>query len=186
MDSRFEKLGGFLPTQAGRPVAEHQLRMLRRDEVSAWSLWEELRRELSRSRRYSRSFTLVRFPCGRSGTSGRRPRGRRTMHEDERVRILTSLVRDVDRVWAHGENVYLLLPECNRAMAEGLLSRIRRPLSEHLQAEEAWLACFPEDAVASGALLAVLLGLPVRPQTSQQTSVFQQAEGGESPTSAGA
>lgn len=101
--------------------------------------------------------------------------------QDERVRILTSLVRDVDRVWAHGDNVYLLLPECNRAMAEALLSRIRRPVSEHLQAEEAWLACFPEDAVASGALLAELHGLPVRPQPR----AFQRAKGGESPRAAG-
>jgi hypothetical protein len=182
MASRFEKLSEFLPTPAVWHVEEHQQRLLPRDEVLAWSLWEDLRRELSRSRRYSRSFTVVRLPCGRSRTSGRRARGRRMTDEDERVRILTSLVRDIDRVWAHGANVYLLLPECDRSMAEGLLSRIRRPLSEQLQAEEAWLACFPEDAVASGALLAVLLGVPVRPQPS----VFQAAEGGESPSGAGA
>jgi hypothetical protein len=80
------------------------------------------------------------------------------------VHVLSSLLRGVDRVWAHGENLYVLLPECDREMAQAMLSRIREPLAELLHGEEVAVARFPEDGVASGALLAALFMLPVRTQ----------------------
>jgi hypothetical protein len=153
---------------------------LTRDEATAWSSWEDLRQELDRSRRYGRCFTIVRLACPRSETTGRVELGRRHQSEldDERVGVLGSLLRGVDRVWAHGENLYVLLPECDREMAEAMISRIRGPLSERLHGEESSLACFPEDGVASGALLAALHGRSVRPQRP----VLQAAEGGEVPS----
>jgi hypothetical protein len=174
--SRFRTL--FRPLTRGATSAERRSATLTRDEATAWSSWEDLRHELDRSRRYGRCFTIVRVACPRPQARGRGELGRRRQTElaDERVRVLSSLVRGIDRVWAHGENLYVLLPECDREMAEAMISRTRQPLSELVQGEAISLACFPEDGVASGALLAALYGLPVR-----ERPALHAAEGGELP-----
>jgi hypothetical protein len=139
---------------------------LTRDEATAWSSWKDLRRELDRSRRYGRSFAIARLVCPRPAATaaGRLGRGSRAGLEDERVHVLSSLLRGVDRVWAHGENLYVLLPECDRERAEAMLTRIREPLAKLLHGEAVAVACFPKDGVASRALLEGLFALPIRAQ----------------------
>lgn len=121
--------------------------------VSArWTPSEEVRSELERSRRFGRQFALV---CLSS---------RRRMEDPwTYVRVLAnesdSLVRRVDRVWIDGPRVYMLLPECDRAMAEAMLLRIRDPLARVVgedAAPEASLAIFPEDGLTTGALFGAL------------------------------
>jgi hypothetical protein len=76
----------------------------------------------------------------------------------------------VDRVWPGGTSLYLLLPECDRAMGEAMLARIREPLTK-LLSEEDLLAIssvlFPDDGFTSGALFDALdarsISLATRP-----------------------
>jgi hypothetical protein len=134
-----------------------------RRRTVTWSPPEELQVELSRSRRYGHSFVLVRIPCGHDEDEGSNGR-------EEVARSVTSLLRRVDRVWPGGTSLYLLLPECDRAMGEAMLARIREPLSQ-LLSEENLLAIssvwFPEDGFTSGALFDALdarsIGLETRP-----------------------
>lgn len=119
--------------------------------------WDELRRELARSRRYERHFCLVRVPCG-AGRSGTRP--------DEgscrRARVeISAFLRSVDRAWLADESVYVLLPETDRAMGEAFLVRVRRLAPDALPAEGVRLAAFPDDGATSGALLAAVRGRPL-------------------------
>jgi hypothetical protein len=128
-----------------------------------WSPPEELQVELSRSRRYGHPFVLVRVPCG-DGEGGD-SNGR-----EEVARTVSSLLRRVDRVWPGGTSLYLLLPECDRAMGEAMLARIREPLAK-LLSEEDLLAIssvlFPDDGFTSGALFDALdarsISLETRP-----------------------
>jgi len=113
-----------------------------------WSPPEELQVELSRSRRYGHPFVLVRIPCGHDEDGG-------SNGSEEVARTVSSLLRRVDRVWPGGTSLYLLLPECDRAMGEAMLARIRAPLAK-LLSEEDLLAIssvlFPDDGFTSGAL----------------------------------
>lgn len=118
------------------------------------SAFEELQNELTRSRRYEHPFFVVRIPCWSTGQE-RWKRGQELAFD------LSSLVRSVDRVWADGSDVYLLLPECGRERGMGMLARISDPLAELLsEAERAGisLAAFPDDGLTSGALLDALHG----------------------------
>lgn len=117
-----------------------------------WSPSEEVRIELERSRRFGRQFSLV---C----VSSRR----RIEDPWTHVRVLASelslLLRRVDRVWIDGPRVYMLLPECDRAMAEAMLVRISEPLASVVGEDapfEASLAVFPEDGLTTGALFGAL------------------------------
>ena len=66
------------------------------------------------------------------------------------------MLRSVDSVWCHGCSIYALLPETDRAGAEGLLARVRRESPEQLPAEGVQIAAFPENGCTGGALLAAL------------------------------
>ena len=72
------------------------------------------------------------------------------------------LVRKLNRVWADGEDIYVLLPEGGRAMAESMLERISEPLAELVPDSVAAIATFPQDGLSIGGLLAAL-GRPSRP-----------------------
>jgi hypothetical protein len=98
---------------------------------------QELQRELYRSRRYNRPFTLISLPRPSNGG----------------FEALVGLVRSIDRVWTENGSVYLLLPEANRAMGEALLERLERHDQVGLRRAEARLAAFPEDGLTTGALL---------------------------------
>jgi hypothetical protein len=128
-----------------------------------WSPPEELQRELSRSRRYGHRFVLLRVPCGHHENGG-------SNRGEEVARTVSSLLRRVDRVWPGGTSLYLLLPECDRAMGEAMLARIREPLTKLLSEDELLAissALFPDDGFTSGALFDALdarsISLATRP-----------------------
>jgi hypothetical protein len=153
--------GLFRPLRRPSWPSPHRVDARRR--TVTWSPPEELQVELSRSRRYGHPFVLVRVPCG-DGEGGD-SNGR-----EEVARTVSSLLRRVDRVWPGGTSLYLLLPECDRAMGEAMLARIREPLAK-LLSEEDLLAIssvlFPDDGFTSGALFDALdarsISLETRP-----------------------
>jgi hypothetical protein len=118
-----------------------------------WSPPEELQVELSRSRRYGHPFVLVRIPCGNDEDGG-------SNGSEVVARTVSSLLRRVDRVWpGGGASLYLLLPECDRAMGDAMLARIREPLTKLLSEEDLLAissALFPDDGFTSGALFDAL------------------------------
>lgn len=77
--------------------------------------------------------------------------------------MLGVLLRRLDRVWPDGEDVYLLLPEGGRAMAESMLERIGEQLTLLMPGWEAAIAAFPDDGLSKGALLAALGSASARP-----------------------
>lgn len=117
-----------------------------------FGFFEELERELDRSRRYGHPLFLARISC----RSDRRAPSDRTQ---EAASALSAILRSVDRVWTHGTAVYLLLPEADRAQGLAVLARIREPLSQLLSAREQdsiSFAAWPDDCLTGGALLEVL------------------------------
>lgn len=117
--------------------------------------FEDLEREVSRSRRFGHPFVLARVPVPGSGAEAE------GLHE-QTLALLISLIRTVDRVWSDGKDVYLLFPESDRAMGTAALGRIREPLSQVLSEDELdgiTFAVFAlDECPTSGALLAALHG----------------------------
>ena len=115
--------------------------------------FEDLEREVSRSRRFGHTFLLARIPRRRTGAEAD------GWHE-QTLAVLSSLIRTVDRVWSDGKDVYLLLPESDRAMGNAALARIREPLSRVLSEQEldgiTFAVFAPDECPTSGALLAAL------------------------------
>jgi hypothetical protein len=142
--------GLFRPLRRPSWAPLHRVDARRR--TVTWSPPEELQVELSRSRRFGHPFVLVRIPCGHGEDGGSNGR-------EHVARTVSSLLRRVDRVWPGGTSLYLLLPECDRAMGEAMLARIREPLAK-LLSEEDLLAIssvlFPDDGFTSGALFDAL------------------------------
>jgi hypothetical protein len=136
-----------------------------RTETVAWkrdSNWavglgsfEDLEREVSRSRRFGHPFCLALVPRPRRGAEPDR-------RHEQTLALLSSVVRTVDRVWLDGKDLYLLLPESDRAMGTAALARLREPLSEVLSEQELAgikLAVFSlSECPTSGALLSALHG----------------------------
>jgi hypothetical protein len=116
--------------------------------------FEDLEREISRSRRFGHSFFLARLPLARSAEPDPRP--------EQTLTLLGSLIRTVDRAWLDGKDVYVLFPESDRAMGRTALARLREPLSQVLSEEELdgiTSAVFAlDECPTSGALLAALRG----------------------------
>jgi hypothetical protein len=114
---------------------------------------EDLEREVSRSRRFGHTFLLARIPRRRRGPEAD------GWHE-QTLALLISLIRTVDRAWFDGKDVYLLLPESDRAMGTAALARIREPLSQVLSEEEldgiTYAVFAPDECPTSRALLAAL------------------------------
>jgi hypothetical protein len=124
----------------------------RRDRRWAKSIgsFEDLEREVDRSRRFGHAFFLARIPRPRTGleVDGWRERT---------MALLVSLIRSVDTVWSDGKDVYLLLPESDRAMGTAALARIREPLSQVLGGEEldriSFVVFAPDECLTSRALV---------------------------------
>ncbi|MGH3015194.1 MAG: hypothetical protein ACRDNN_09625, partial [Gaiellaceae bacterium] len=89
---------------------------------------ETLEHEVRRSRRFGHAFFLARIPCPL-------PAAEADGWHNRTAALLASSVRDVDRVWVEGRDVYLLLPESDRAMGTAALARIRGPLTQVLPEE---------------------------------------------------
>ena len=145
-----------------RPSRAQTVRRIEaRRRTVTWNSPEELQLELNRSRRYGHPFVLVRIPCGDGEEGG-------SNGSEEVARTVSSLLRRVDRVWPDGTSLYLLLPECDRAMGEAMLARIRDPLTKLLSEEELRAissVLFPEDGFTGGALFDALDGRSISPAT---------------------
>ncbi|HEV2906433.1 MAG TPA: hypothetical protein VGZ50_03865 [Actinomycetota bacterium] len=119
--------------------------------------WEELRREITRSRRFGHEFVLVRIPV-------EDPESWRTTDVAASVFAdVLSAVRTIDRVWLHDNALYLLLPESSREGSEAVIARLRREAPDALPDRGVAVAAFPADGLTSGGLLSVLRApLPAR------------------------
>ena len=149
-------LQSFARSSAEHPPADSSTASRR--TRAAWREWADLRRERNRGRRYERSFTLIRISS--PGSDERRRPGRGGPLDA--IGDVMRLVRSVDGVWTDERDVYVLLPECDRATGERTLKRIGQSLAKVLPAGAAiTLASFPEDGRTSGALLHTLHGVPV-------------------------
>jgi hypothetical protein len=147
-----------------RPAARPGPRGLTRRQLIHLSSWEDLQREIDRSRRYEHSFSIVRLAS--RATTGRASvgqHGERRAELEQRALSLGVLLRKIDRVWVDGEDIYLLLPEGGRAMAESMLDRLSEPLAALMPDCKAAIAAFPDDGLSKGALLAALGTANVRP-----------------------
>lgn len=117
-------------TPRGRPGSSETLAWKRDGaQTASFGSFEDLEREIVRSRRFGHSFVLARFPCSRDGAEA-------NGWQEPTLAALASLVRAVDRIWSDGDSVYLLLPESDRSSGGAALARLREPLSEVLSEDE--------------------------------------------------
>jgi hypothetical protein len=129
------------------------------EALSAEAGWNELRRELDRSRRFEHEFVLMRMDRIHRNGAG----------DYDLVRMLPGRIRSIDSVWGVRNRAFVLLPESNREVADGLLARLRRE-SPGLLPEDVRIAAFPADGLTGGALLE-LLDRPTMPEESQALDV---------------
>jgi hypothetical protein len=144
-------------------MTERVLRLVasRRDDDTSWggevtaldadAGWNELRRELDRSRRFEREFVLIRMERIHRNGNG----------DVDLVRKLPGRLRSIDSVWGVRKQAFVLLPESDREVGFALLARLRRE-SPGLLPDDVRLAAFPADGLTGGALLE-LLDKPSRP-----------------------
>lgn len=126
----------------------------RRQELH-WRMREELWNELTRSRRYGRSFLLLRIRLTGAAAPARVRRPRRPVDKTDSG-LEQGVFRRTDRVWVDEDEFYVLLPECDRRKGDAVVSRVRALLVESLGEAEIAMAAFPDDGVTSGALLVAL------------------------------
>jgi hypothetical protein len=107
--------------------------------------WNELRRELDRSRRFGREFVLIRMERVNSNGGG----------DIDLVRRLPARLRSIDSVWGVRKQAFVLLPEADRDVAVALVARLRRESPGFLPADVR-LAAFPADGLTGGALIELL------------------------------
>jgi hypothetical protein len=147
------RLRGFL----GRRVHLSRARTLgRRHDASGTATlgaFDDLERELSRSRRFGRPFVLARVPRPSAADEA-------DAWLDRLLTLLNSEVRSVDTVWSDGHDVYLLLPESDRSGGAAALARIREPVSRVLTDEEVdgirFAVFAPDECPTRQALLSAL------------------------------
>lgn len=138
---------------------------------------EGFARELDRSRRYGRTFVLIRISTRGSLVTGRRGGKLLVEGDGSDERVLNAFVRRVDYIWSAEGYVYILLPESNRESGEALLERVRREAPEVALEGRAQLVTFPQDGLTSGALIARLdeqltvLGPTPTPASSTGTGI---------------
>jgi hypothetical protein len=111
-------------------------------------VWDALHREVDRSRRHGHELALLRLapsPADPATTGAILDRLRAT-------------VRSVDSAWADGDDIVLLLPECDRDAAERFLARLREALPGALGRVR--VACFPADGLTAAALRESIAGAP--------------------------
>lgn len=162
MESKVRRLGHMGETPAGQPAAangsaaappatpdsEHDQR---------WDRAEGLWNELSRSRRYGRSFVLMRVGGKRPGRR-MRVRWPRRRPQSVDASVVKALFRRIDYIWPDGDGFVVLLTECGIGKVDGVVGRIRAALEEWMGDVEISIAAFPEHGLTSGALMAALDG----------------------------
>lgn len=116
---------------------------------------DALRSELDRARRHRRTFAMARLeladPAGRDGASNEVSDGIAA----ETIRLIGASLRITDRAWLDDGEVMILLPESDRATAEGFAARLRSAAPGRF-GDRIGIACFPDDGLTSGALIDAL------------------------------
>jgi hypothetical protein len=108
--------------------------------------WAEFHRELTRARRFDRSFAIVRLGPASSADD----------HDGIRDRVAAAL-RRIDRVWLDGDHLLMLLPEANPTAVKATLDRVRAAVPEAIQFDPG-IALFPQHGITSGSLIAAAYG----------------------------
>lgn len=132
------------------------MRLLRSGNDKATAIqdsWLEFTRELERSRRYGRVFSLVRFstrPRARNGTGGSHDAAASLLEQ------VASRIRSLDRAWPADDGVFVLLPECERPMAEAFVARLETEAPGLLDQVAVRAVAFPMDGLTTGSLLDAL------------------------------
>jgi len=149
--------GGLKGTLRWRRSARPEVEAPTRRQELHWRMREELWNELTRSRRYERSFLLLRIRLARPAAVARARRPRRPVERHKTDGgLLHGVFRRIDRVWEDEDDFYVLLPECDRSKGDAVVSRVRALLVDSLGEAEIAMAAFPDDGVTSGALLVAL------------------------------
>ncbi len=150
--------GGFLAGRASRHSIETLIEGMRteiRPQASPPLAVAGLSNELERSRRYGHSFTIVKVGARHAavcGDASRHPRGLPSAAAHE----LRAQMRCVDKVWVQRDEVFVLMPECNRTQATRALQRIERSDPHLLRLDSVRLAAFPTDGLTIPALIGAL------------------------------
>jgi hypothetical protein len=121
-------------------------RLLRRRVAISGAGMAQLRAEVDRSRRHAHALALVRLPAA----------GARDLERARRA--VAARVRTVDVVWTDARGVLVLLPECDRDGADGLLARLRAAVAPVVALDAIRVACFPADGLTADALYAAVAG----------------------------
>jgi hypothetical protein len=152
-EKRNRRNGGELPLRVKRTLI--LLRFARRRRADqymrrAWAAigWRQLQQELARSMEFGRNFALVGITLPEQ-SDGRASAARL---ETE----LRSNVRRVDFVWRDKRRVYVLLPEGDGRMAEGLKARLGREQPDLLDGFRWASAVGPEQGPTAGDMLRAL------------------------------
>lgn len=104
--------------------------------------WGPLANELARSRRYGRTLVLLRVGVP-PGTPERATLQAR----------LTTFVRMTDRAWVTGDDLFVVVPESDKADAQRLIERMRSATGSLFSGVSVQMATFPDDAVTARALI---------------------------------
>jgi hypothetical protein len=129
--------------------------------------WESLRRELDRARRYCRPLVLMEIAPQGAALSAmpadaafRPPRRRRfrpaAAVDTSMLAFLRDGLRHGDAMWTDSGRIFVMLPEGDKACAQGLVERLHARAPQLAGAWEMRAASFPEHGFTAGALLTAL------------------------------
>lgn len=147
----------------GRPAAENP--------------WDTFTRELDRSRRFGRSFVLLRAPRPVSDTAAVRPED-----HDRTQKLLALVLRSIDHVWFVDQSLFVLLAETTLESAGNAVARLRGAVPESFATETLEIAEFPRDGLTTGGLLANLHPIRSHPSKLVRLPVAPEARYGNERT----
>lgn len=147
--------GGSDRSPANAPAAGRSSRLrrnLRADDFAVRSaMHEEIHRELYRSRRYARTFALVRISPAGGRFGGGSPQA------------LAAFLRLIDRAWTTDRETWVLLPEASMDDAQSFVDRLRADAPRLVAGRSVGWASFPETALTLEGLLAATRARPGDP-----------------------
>jgi hypothetical protein len=133
-------------TVAGRRETRRASRRARIVDVVPSCAADLITAEIGRARRHERPFSVLHIPLTPAGQPSR----------DHVARLISSVLRDCDRMVVAAAHISILLPETDSAGARICVDRLAAVTG--LDAQGVHRASFPSDGVTTGALCAVLSG----------------------------
>ena len=112
------------------------------------SVADEVGREVARARRTERPVALARYSLLTTSLADR-------IVSDKQLRVIQGALRTQDRAWLDCLDLFILMPESDRASAGAALSRLQAVFAP-LKDVEPRLAIFPEDGSTVGGLMSAL------------------------------